>query len=110
MDHESMTQCSMTHTPSHHVRRNKARSAFSFLEGVSVPEELNGDGRRVGYAACMALLDRDGVYGAPRFHLPGKAGHKTHVGAKSPSACPKSKVEVQRRKSDLGPWTLDVDN
>ena len=58
-----------------------ASSAFSFLEGASLPEEL--------IAACaeysmpaIALLDRDGVYGAPRFHLAAKkAGIQTHIGA-----------------------------
>ncbi len=58
-----------------------ARSAFSFLEGSSLPEDL--------VAACtalnlpgMALLDRDGVYGSPRFHLAAKkAGIKAHIGA-----------------------------
>ncbi|MFN2530039.1 MAG: DNA polymerase III subunit alpha [Pyrinomonadaceae bacterium] len=58
-----------------------ARSAFSFLEGASVPEEL--------IAAClqlqmpaMALLDRNGVYGCPRFHLAAKNnGINAHIGS-----------------------------
>src|SRR5258707_3448202 len=58
-----------------------ARSAFSFLQGAATPEEL--------IAVCaelkmpsMALLDRDGVYGAARFHLAGKdLGIKAHIGA-----------------------------
>lgn len=58
-----------------------ARSAFSFLQGASTPEEL--------IAACaelempaMALLDNDGVYGAARFHLAAqKVGIKAHIGA-----------------------------
>ena len=55
-----------------------ARSAFSFLEGASVPEELAGLCAERGMGA-MALLDRDGVYGSPRFHL---AAEKTfHSGA-----------------------------
>ena len=45
-----------------------ARSAFSFLEGASIPEELAGVCAENGMGA-MALLDRDGVYGSPRFHL-----------------------------------------
>ena len=48
-----------------------ARSAFSFLEGASMPEELAGVCAEHGMPA-MALLDRDGVYGAPRFHLAAK--------------------------------------
>jgi error-prone DNA polymerase len=58
-----------------------SRSAFSFLEGASLPEDL--------IAACasrnmpaMALLDRDGLYGSPRFYLAAKqAGLKAHIGA-----------------------------
>ncbi len=44
----------------------RARSAFSFLEGASLPEDLLAQAARLGYSA-MALSDRDGVYGAPRF-------------------------------------------
>src|SRR6266567_4367817 len=58
-----------------------ARSAFSFLEGASLPEELVGVGAHLGLPA-MALLDTDGVYGAPRFHLAAKKiGFKAHMGA-----------------------------
>src|SRR5450755_3909537 len=58
-----------------------ARSAFSFLEGASLPEELAGVCRHIGLSA-MALLDTDGVYGAPRFHLAAKKiGIKAHIGA-----------------------------
>src|SRR5271163_910876 len=58
-----------------------ARSAFSFLEGASIPEDLIAVCAEHGMAS-MALLDRDGVYGAPRFHLAGvKAGVAAHIGA-----------------------------
>jgi error-prone DNA polymerase len=58
-----------------------ARSAFSFLEGAAVPEELIAVGKTLGMTA-MALLDRDGVYGAPRFHMAaGKNDLKAHIGA-----------------------------
>jgi error-prone DNA polymerase len=58
-----------------------ARSAFSFLEGSSLPEELIGVCQYFGMPA-MALLDTDGVYGAPRFHLAAtKIGLKAHIGA-----------------------------
>ena len=95
-----------------------AKSAFSFLEGASVPEEL--------LAACaelqmpaMALLDRDGLYGAPRFHMAAKkSGIKAHIGAEITVQRPTSNVQrpdkvqrptsnVQRQKQDLGHWTLD---
>jgi error-prone DNA polymerase len=58
-----------------------ARSAFSFLEGASVPEELVAACAQFSMPA-MALLDTDGVYGAPRFHLAAeKAKIKAHLGA-----------------------------
>src|SRR5450631_286217 len=58
-----------------------ARSAFSFLEGASLPEELIAVCGQLGMPA-MALLDTDGVYGAPRFHLAAqKAKLKAHIGA-----------------------------
>jgi error-prone DNA polymerase len=58
-----------------------ARSAFSFLEGASLPEELIHVCAELGGKA-MALLDRDGVYGSPRFHLAAKKiGIKAHIGS-----------------------------
>ena len=63
-----------------------ARSAFSFLEGASIPEELAGVCAEKGMGA-MALLDRDGVYGAPRFHLAAdKLSLQAHVGAEITAA------------------------
>jgi len=56
-------------------------SAFSFLEGASLPEELVTEAARLGMPA-IALLDRDGVYGSPRFYMAAKkAGIRAHVGA-----------------------------
>jgi len=58
-----------------------ARSAFSFLEGSSLPEDIVEVCANLQMRA-MALLDRDGVYGSPRFHLAAdKAGIKAHIGA-----------------------------
>ncbi len=58
-----------------------AASAFSFLEGASVPEELAEVCAQLGIPA-MALLDRDGVYGAPRFHIAAKKlGLRAHIGS-----------------------------
>src|SRR5215475_7104708 len=54
-----------------------AASAFSFLDGGSLPEELAGHCANLDIPA-MALLDRNGVYGAPRFHM---AAKKLDVGA-----------------------------
>jgi error-prone DNA polymerase len=59
----------------------RARSAFSFLEGAAQPEELVERAAELGYPA-IALGDRDGVYGAPRFHHAAvKAGLRAIVGA-----------------------------
>src|SRR6266849_2970372 len=56
-------------------------SAFSFLEGASLPEELIAEAARLGMPA-VSLLDRDGVYGSPRFDMAAKkAGIRAHVGA-----------------------------
>src|SRR5262245_53984500 len=58
-----------------------AASAFSFLDGASLPETLVERAAALDYPA-LALLDRDGVYGAPRFHLAAKkAGLKAIIGA-----------------------------
>ena len=65
-----------------------ARSAFSFLEGASVPEEL-AEVCAAYQMPAMALLDRDGVYGAPRFHLAAKKLNlKAHIGAEITSLLP----------------------
>jgi error-prone DNA polymerase len=58
-----------------------AASAFSFLQGASLPEALVARAAALGYPA-LALLDRDGVYGAPRFHKAAKAaGIRPIIGA-----------------------------
>ena len=58
-----------------------SRSAFSFLEGSSLPEQLIETCVNLNMPA-MALLDRDGVYGSPRFHMAAKKARlKAHIGA-----------------------------
>ncbi len=58
-----------------------SRSAFSFLEGASVPEAL-AEVCAQHQMPAMALLDHDGVYGAPRFYLAAqKLKVKAHIGA-----------------------------
>jgi error-prone DNA polymerase len=71
------------------------RSAFSFLEGASVPEAL-------AYACAeqqlpaMAVLDRNGLYGSARFHLIAKSNKiKSHVGAE---------ISIGERPSLLNPY------
>jgi error-prone DNA polymerase len=44
----------------------RCRSAFSFLEGASTPEDIAEVAGRLGHQA-LALSDREGLYGAPRF-------------------------------------------
>src|SRR5215469_9021355 len=85
-----------------------ARSAFSFLEGATLPEDL--------ISACaehhmpaMALLDRDGVYGSPRFYLSAEhAGLKAHIGAevscealqnRSPQRNRDAETDIKEKKS-----------
>src|SRR6476646_5062696 len=57
-----------------------ARSAFSFLEGASLPEALAMTAASLNISG-MALLDRNGFYGSPRFHMTAKrSGIRAHVG------------------------------
>jgi error-prone DNA polymerase len=59
----------------------RCQSAFSFLRGASLPEDLVEEAARLGYSA-LGLGDRDGVYGAPRFFRAAKdAGIRPLVGA-----------------------------
>src|SRR5699024_11816113 len=43
-----------------------AHSAFSFLDGVSQPEELVAEAARLGLSA-ISITDHDGLYGVVRF-------------------------------------------
>jgi error-prone DNA polymerase len=65
-----------------------ARSAFSFLAGSSLPEDLMSACARLNMPA-MALLDSDGVYGAPRFYMAAKKLNlKAHLGAEVTACSP----------------------
>jgi len=80
-----------------------ARSAFSFLEGASLPEELIGVCAHFNMPA-MALLDTDGVYGSPRFHLAAnKAKVKAHIGAEvtANSSSPQSHRGTEKANQQL---------
>src|SRR6202050_5233838 len=58
-----------------------ARSAFSFLEGGSLPESLAVQAAEFEMPA-MALLDRNGLYGAARFYLgASKCAIRAHIGS-----------------------------
>ena len=59
----------------------RCRSAFSFLDGASLPEDLVAAAARQQYGA-LALADRNGLSGAPRFFAAAKqAGVRPIVGA-----------------------------
>jgi len=58
-----------------------ARSAFSFLEGASMPEAMAQQAANLGMGA-LGILDRDGLYGAPRLYMTAqKLGLRAHIGA-----------------------------
>ncbi|MGP0076006.1 MAG: DNA polymerase III subunit alpha [Bryobacteraceae bacterium] len=58
-----------------------ARSAFSFLESSSAPEEFVARAKALDFPA-LAILDRDNISGAARFHMAAKkAGLRAHIGA-----------------------------
>src|SRR4051794_5953700 len=59
----------------------RTASAFSFLDGASLPEDLIYTAAERGVPA-MAIVDRNGVYGAPRFYgAAKKTGVKALIGA-----------------------------
>lgn len=58
-----------------------AASAFSFLEGGSLPETLAQRAVELEMPA-MALLDRNGFYGSARFHkIASENGVRAHIGS-----------------------------
>src|ERR1700710_764696 len=63
-----------------------AHSAFSFLEGASLPEDLVQQAANLELPA-VALVDIDNVSGAPRFYMAAKeAGVRPHMGAEVSAA------------------------
>jgi error-prone DNA polymerase len=82
-----------------------AASAFSFLQGASLPETLIERAAALGYPA-LALVDADGVYGAPRFHKAAQqAGLKAIIGAEltieNKSQIPNFKSQTAHSKSPI---------
>jgi len=66
----------------------RATSAFSFLQGASQPEDLIARAAALDLPS-VALIDRNGVYGAPRFYKAAReAGIKALVGAEVVLAAP----------------------
>jgi len=82
-------------------------SAFSFLEGASLPSTLIERAAELGYPA-VALLDRDGVYGAPQFYRAAKAaGLKAIVGAElTIGRTPVADPSASRSSGTAGPSVL----
>src|SRR6266705_1740451 len=81
-----------------------AASAFSFLQGASLPEALVERAAELRYSA-LALLDRDGVYGAPRFHKAAlAAGIRPIIGAELTIA-----ATVNSERSSLSTSELSVE-
>src|SRR6187401_3248829 len=81
-----------------------AASAFSFLQGASLPETLVQRAAALGYPA-LALLDADGVYGAPRFHKAAQqVGLKAIIGAEltiDNSQLPTSHSQISQSRSPI---------
>ena len=89
-----------------------ASSAFSFLQGASLPEILIDRAAELGYPA-LALLDRDGVYGAPRFHKAAlAAGVRPIIGAELSLNLEvrSEKLEVRTRQSSPSNFSLLTSN
>ena len=75
----------------------RTRSAFSFLEGSALPEDLVERAAELGYPA-LAMGDRDGLYGAPRFyHGAERAGIRAIVGAELTLDLSSARRTVHRR-------------
>ena len=87
-----------------------AASAFSFLQGASLPEAIVDRASDLGYSA-IALLDRDGVYGAPRFHKAATAaGIQPIVGAELTLESQKSEVRRLKSRSSHSDFRLHTSN
>ena len=84
-----------------------AASAFSFLSAASLPETLVDRAASLGYPA-LALLDRDGVYGAPRFHKAARAaGLRPLIGAVLTITAPDHQIDPRAHQIDPRDRKLD---
>jgi len=89
----------------------RCASAFSFLDGASLPEDLVARAAELALPA-VALVDTNGVYGAPRFWKAAKqAGLKPLVGAEVTLAnslfevrdvASRPSTEAERRRAPVG--------
>jgi error-prone DNA polymerase len=84
----------------------RAASAFSFLDGASLPEDLVERAAALELPA-VALVDANGVYAAPRFHKAAKeAGIKALVGAE---VTLEDEPSLFQQRARLGPLGLVPD-
>src|SRR5439155_21340048 len=80
-------------------------SAFSFLQGASLPEALVDRAAELGYPA-LALVDRDGVYGAPRFYKAAiAAGLRPIIGAELTIAEDRRRSVLDTREGSACRWS-----
>ncbi len=87
----------------------RTRSAFSFLEGSALPEDLVERAAELGYPA-LAMGDRDGLYGAPRFyHGAERAGIRAIVGAELTLDLSSAGAPAAREASDRRLYVLVPD-
>ena len=92
-------------TPQDYVEL-RSRSAFSFLEACSNPEDLTEAAASLGYP-ILAMADRDGVSGAPRFHRAAKAaGLRALMGAEVAVAPPARPVDPSSPSLSASPSAL----
>lgn len=77
-----------------------AASAFSFLDGASLPEDLIAQAADLGLPS-LALVDTNGLYGAPRFYKAAKeAGIRPLVGAEvTLSETPSNPVPIKKTQA-----------
>src|SRR5688500_9072238 len=80
----------------------RVASAFSFLDGASLPEDLVARAAELELPA-VALVDRAGVYGAPRFYKAAKsAGVRALVGAEVPLGTKRPSHQARARVGGPG--------
>src|SRR5262249_9611824 len=97
--------------PTYHAKARRyaelhAGSAFSFLEGASLPEDLVDRAVALELPA-VALLDTNGAYGAPRFYKAAKtAGIRALVGAEITLTTPATVKTNTTGSSSRGPRGL----
>ncbi len=87
----------------------RAASAFSFLDGASLPEDLVEEAARRGIPA-VALVDTAGVPGAPRFYKAARAaGLRALVGAEVVLDAPRPVLTSEKQKKSSRAGTVQAE-